>query len=127
MIAGASFLRALRRDGQRGQALVIGATLVLTLAALARDVPWLRVAAIAFTLLAIVLPALLELAVRSAFARGHLALAVRVSAARVLLMPGSGLGRQQSILEGLALLEQDGVEAALRHFRRLADEVDDVG
>jgi membrane associated rhomboid family serine protease len=44
-----------------------------------------------------------------------------------MLMPGAGLGRQQEILRGLALLERDGVDRALDHFRGLAGDTEDGG
>jgi membrane associated rhomboid family serine protease len=73
----------------------------------------------------VVLPWLLEIGARWAFARGYLIWVGRMSSLRASLMLGSGLARQMPIIEGLALLDRKGVDAALAHFRRLADEAED--
>lgn len=85
------------------------------------------VLAIGFATLVVVVPWILEAAARSLFARGKLRLAVWCAGARAMLMLGAGLGRQQEILRGLAVLERDGVDGALDHFRRLVSDAEDGG
>ncbi|MEM6992346.1 MAG: rhomboid family intramembrane serine protease [Myxococcota bacterium] len=128
-LAGMAFVRLLRRfePGQRGYLLVVGAVFSLTVGALVKADRFLAVVAVALTVLVVVVPWLLELLARVAFNRGRLTLAVRTAGLRSMLMPGAGLGRQQEILLGLAILERDGVDRALTHFRELADAAEDGG
>lgn len=115
-----ALLRAMRRQGgQRGYALVLALELALALAAMLRGDRYLGTVAIFLCALTVVLPALLERAARQMFALGRPRLAVRLTGLRALLMPGAGLGRQQQILDGFALLDRSGVDAALAHFRGL--------
>ncbi|HWB77862.1 MAG TPA: hypothetical protein VG755_23000, partial [Nannocystaceae bacterium] len=85
---------------------------------------FLGVVGLGLSVLAVAVPALLEAAARSAFARGRLRFAVWLCGVRTMLMPGAGLARQQEILRGLALLEQHGVDRALSHFRGLAGDAE---
>ena len=127
VIAGMAFVRLLRRfeAGQRGYMLIVGGVFLLSVGAALETDRFLGVVAVALTTLVVVMPWLLELAARTAFNRGRLTLAVRVAGLRATLMPGAGLGRQQAILHGLALLERDGVDKALSYFRDLADDAED--
>ena len=129
VLLGVTFVRLARRvePGQRGYVIVVAGVLALSLAALINGAAPLGVAAIAFAVIVVVIPWLLETAARAAFTRGRLGLAVNLAGVRATLMPGAGLGRQQEILRGLALLETKGVDRALAHFRGLADESDDGG
>jgi membrane associated rhomboid family serine protease len=115
-------LRTLRRPGggQRAYAAVLGVQLVLALSALVRDDRFTGAVAIGMCALTVGLPALLERLARQMFGLGRPRLAVRMSGLRAMLMPGAGLGRQQQILHGFALLDRDGVDAALAYFRGLA-------
>jgi len=126
IVCAATLVRLLRRsDGiGRGYAIVVGAGLVWAVLAIGGD-RFSGVIALASVILTVVLPWGLEHGARFAFARGHLVWLGRLSSVRAMLMPGSGLGRQLPIIEGLALLERKGVDAALGHFRRLADEAED--
>ena len=128
-LTGMAFIRLLRRfeAAQRGYLLVVGGVLALSIGAAVKADRFLSVVAIALGVLVVVMPWLLELLARMAFNRGRLTLAVRMAGLRAMLMPGAGLGRQQEILHGLALLERDGVDKALAHFRELADEAEDGG
>lgn len=128
-VAGMAFVRLLRRfeAGQRGYMIVVGAVFALSVGAAVKDDRFLGVVAVGLCTLVVVLPWILELLARIAFNRGRLAIAVRMAGLRAMLMPGAGLGRQQEILHGLALLERSGVDQALTHFRELADDADDGG
>jgi membrane associated rhomboid family serine protease len=129
VVSGMAFVRLLRRReaGQRGYLLLVGGALALALAALGRPERFIGIVAVSLTVLLVVMPWAFEALARLAFNRGRLGLAVRVAGLRATLMPGAGLGRQQEILHGLALLEQSGVDRALEHFRALADDADDGG
>lgn len=122
----ASLVRLLQRaEGiGRGYALLVGGELVFAVFCMGASRFWATVA-VALIAATVIVPWLLEAVSRWAFARGHLVWVARSSSLRASLMPGSGLARQLPILDGLALLEREGVEAALVHFRRLADEVED--
>jgi len=123
---GFALVRTLRRDTRgRGYAVFVAALLAVTIAAIVQGSRFLGVVAIGLGTIGVGLPWLLESGVRIAFGRGRLRTAVRLSGLRALLMPGAGLGRQQQILEGLALLEAGGVDQALAHFRGLADDADE--
>ena len=127
VIVGIDFVRLARKvdGGQRGYMLLVGALLGVCVLALVRGSVFLGVVAVALTIVAVVVPWLLETIARWSFGRGRLALAVRMAGLRALLMPGAGLSRQQEILQGLALLERDGVDRALAHFRELVDDTED--
>jgi membrane associated rhomboid family serine protease len=127
VLQGITLLRTLRRaDGdRRGYAIVVGGVLVLAVVSLTRDDRFLGSVAIGMSVLTVVLPWVLESVSRWAFARGRLSLAVRMAALRGILMPGSGLARQQQILDGIGLLEREGVDVALDYFRGLAHETED--
>src|SRR5690606_5792724 len=101
--------------------------LCLALVAMVQHSRYLAVVAIGIASVAVVFPWALEAAARSAFSRGRLSLAVWFAGVRALLMPGAGLGRQQEILRGLALLERAGVDRALDHFRHLVERTEDGG
>jgi membrane associated rhomboid family serine protease len=122
----AALVRLLRRsDGiGRGYALLVGVELLLAIFAMGGS-RFFGTVALSLVVVTVALPWLLEHVSRWAFARGHLAWVGRLSSLRASLMPGSGLSRQLPIIEGLALLDTKGVDAALAHFRRLADEADD--
>jgi len=128
-VAGMAFVRLLRRAevGQRGYLLLVGGVFSLSLAAAINADRFIAVVSVALTGLMVVAPWVLEIGARLAFNRGRLAIAVRLAGLRAILMPGAGLGRQQEILHGLAILERDGVEPALTHFRALADGAEDGG
>ena len=121
-----TLVRLLRRDEGmgRGYAILVGAQLIAAVLAMGTS-RFFGVAALALVVLTVAVPWVLEHASRWAFGRGRLAWVGRFSTLRAILMPGSGLSRQLPILQGLALLERRGVDAALAHFRRLADEADD--
>lgn len=129
VVSGMAFFRLLRRReaGQRGYLLLVGGALALSIAALGRPERFVGIVAVSLTVLLVVVPWGFEALARLAFNRGRLGLAVRVAGLRAMLMPGAGLGRQQEILHGLALLEESGVDRALDHFRALADDADDGG
>ncbi|MDC0719468.1 rhomboid family intramembrane serine protease [Nannocystis bainbridge] len=113
-------LRTIRRPGgPRGYAAVLGLQLVLAFTAIVYEDRYLGTVVICLCGLTVVAPALLERGARQMFALGRPRLAVRLSGLRAMLMPGAGLGRQQQILRGFALLDRDGVDAALAHFRGL--------
>ncbi|PRP99306.1 Rhomboid family protein [Enhygromyxa salina] len=126
----ATLVRLLRRrDGiGRGYSLVVGALLIfdlLAMGSLGESSRVLGVVALALVTVTVVLPWVLEHSSRWAFARGHLIWVGRLSSLRASLMPGSGLARQLPILEGLAVLDREGVDAALTHFRKLAEQAED--
>jgi membrane associated rhomboid family serine protease len=129
VLLGVTFVRLARRleAGQRGYMVLVGAVLAVSVAALARGSVFLGIVAIGFAVLAVIVPWVLEALARWSFSRGRLGLAVRLAGLRAVLMPGAGLSRQQEILHGLALLERDGVDGALDHFRGLASDTEDDG
>ncbi len=129
ILAGVTFAGHLRRGDprQRGYVFVLAGVLMLSIAAALQGDRFSSVIAISMVSLLVVLPWLLDLLVRASFARERLARAVRLAGWRTLLMPGAGLGRQQVILEGLAVLERRGVDGALSYFRSLAHETEDDG
>jgi membrane associated rhomboid family serine protease len=129
VLLGVTFVRLARRleAGQRGYTMLVAAVLTLSVAALARGSRFLGVVAVALAVLTVIVPWILEHLARWCFARGRLGVAVRLAGLRTVLMPGAGLSRQQEILQGLALLERDGVDRALDHFRGLADDTEDDG
>jgi membrane associated rhomboid family serine protease len=126
VVCASTLIRLLRRnDGiGRGYALVVGAQLLLAVLAMGGS-RFLGTVTLCLVSVTVVLPWLLELGSRWAFARGYLIWVGRMSSLRASLMLGSGLARQMPIIEGLALLDRKGVDAALGHFRRLADEAED--
>ncbi len=127
IVCAATLVRLLRRSEGigRGYALIVGAGLVGSVLAMGGG-RFFGVIVLALVLLTVIVPWVLEHASRWAFTRGRLAWVGRFSTLRAMLMPGSGLSRQLPILEGLALLDRKGVDAALAHFRRLADEAEDA-
>jgi hypothetical protein len=129
VVAGVTFARSIRRrdPGQRPYQLLVAAVCLLAIAALGESRPFLGVIAVSGALLLVIVPGIFEWLARVAFHRGRLAWAVRFAGWRAMLMPGAGLSRQQQILQGLALLEREGVDRALAHFRALADDTEDGG
>jgi hypothetical protein len=129
VMVGLTFARRVRRleSGQRGYMLLLAAVVCSSLVALGRGSRFLGVMAMAFAALTVLAPWVMEALARVAFSRGRLSLAVRMAGLRAMLMPGAGLSRQQEILRGLALLERDGVDQALGHFRGLAVDTEDGG
>jgi membrane associated rhomboid family serine protease len=127
IVCAATLVRLLRRSEGigRGYALIVGAGLVAAVLAMGGD-RFFGVIALALVVLTVIVPWVLEYGSRFAFSRGRLIWVARLSSSRSMLMPGSGLSRQLPILEGLALLDRKGVDAALAHFRRLADEAEDA-
>ncbi|MCX4245902.1 rhomboid family intramembrane serine protease [Paraliomyxa miuraensis] len=127
ILVGVVFAGQLRRGdpGQRGYVLVLATVLVLAVLAALRADRFLSIVAVSLGALVVVVPWLLDVAVRAAFGRERLALAVRLAGLRATLMLGAGLGRQQAILRGLAVLERQGVDGALSYFRTLAHETED--
>lgn len=128
-VVGLTLLRSSRRSETRprGHTWVLAAILGLTVVAVAESSRFIGIVAMALTVLVIAVPALLEWAARVFFGRGMLRLAVWAAGLRAVLMLGAGLGRQQQILRGLAVLEREGVDAAIRYFRGLANDTDDGG
>ncbi|MFV8753746.1 rhomboid family intramembrane serine protease [Nannocystaceae bacterium ST9] len=126
VLCAVTLVRLVRRSegAERGYSLLVGALLVGSVLALGQSA-FLGVVTLAVIGLTVILPWLLEHASRWAFARGRLSLTARLGIARATLMPGAGLDRQVPILEGIGLVERRGVDAALAHFRRLADQADD--
>lgn len=127
IVAGAAAAGQLRRGdpAQRGYLVVlVGVTIAAVVAALRAD-RFLSIVAVSLASLVVVAPWLLDVLVRVCFGRERLALAVRLSSLRALLMPGAGLHRQQAILHGLWLLERRGVDGALAYFRALVHDTDD--
>ncbi|MCA9711805.1 MAG: hypothetical protein KDK70_38570, partial [Myxococcales bacterium] len=108
IVAGVSFMGHLRRADarQRGYTLVLAGVLLVSIAAALRADRFWAVVSASLVVLVVLLPWGLDVLVRAAFGRERLALAVRLAGWRALLMPGSGLGRQQVILRGLAVLER---------------------
>lgn len=117
---GFALVRTLRRGDGRAYSLVLVGLLLAAVAALVQPSRFIGLVAIGLSILTVVVPAVLESAARWAFAGGRLGLAVSLFGVRAMLMPGAGLGRQREILEGLALLEREGVDRAIAHFRDLA-------
>ena len=127
VMLGITFVRLARRleSEQRGYMLLVALVLGLALGALAEESRFLGVVSISLGVLLVVVPWLLESLARGLFSWGKLRLAVALAGLRATLMPGAGLGRQQEILRGLALLEREGVDRALEHFRGLAEGTED--
>ena len=122
-----TLLRLVRRrdPGQRGYLLLVFAQLVLAGLAMVQGDRFLGAIALCLCGLTVGSPWLLERAARRSFALGWPRWAVRLTGLRTLLMPGAGLGRQQQILAGFALLDRRGATAALAHFRALLAESED--
>lgn len=119
-------LRTIRRPGgPRVYAAVLALQLVLTFTAIVYEDRYLGTVAICLCALTVIAPAALERGARQMFALGRPRLAVRLSGLRAMLMPGAGLGRQQQILRGFALLDRDGADAALAYFRGLVAAAED--
>jgi membrane associated rhomboid family serine protease len=127
IVVGVTFVGQLRRGdpGQRGYLVVLGGVSLVAVVAALRGDRFLSLVAVGLSLLVVVVPWLLDLLVRACFGRERLAWAVRLAGLRALLMPGAGLHRQQTILHGLLVLEQRGVDGALAYFRSLAHETED--
>lgn len=117
---GFVLVRTLRRGDGRAYSLVLAALLFASIAALVQPSRFLGLVAIGLSIATVVVPTILESVARWAFSAGRLGLAVSLFGVRAMLMPGAGLGRQRQILEGLALLEREGVDRAIGHFRDLA-------
>jgi membrane associated rhomboid family serine protease len=126
ILCAATLVRLLRRSEGigRGYSLIVGSGLITSILAMGGS-RFFGVIALSLVVLTVIVPWALEHASRFAFARGRLIWVARCSSLRATLMPGAGLSRQLPILEGLALLERKGVDVALGHFRRLADEAED--
>ncbi|GEM_PF-1563301 len=105
-------------------AVVVGVQLVAAVLAMGAS-RFFGVLVLGLVTVSVAIPWVLEQASRWAFGRGQLAWMARLSSLRVILMPGSGLEPQLPILEGLALLEREGVDAALVHYRRMAGEAEE--
>ncbi len=127
VVCAVALVRLVRRSegAERGYSILVGTLLVGCVIALGQSV-FVGTIALALTGLTVIAPWLLEHGSRWAFARGRLSLTARLGIARAMLMPGAGLDRQIPILEGIGLVERRGVDAALAHFRRLADQSDDA-
>ncbi len=127
IVLGMTLLRLVRRPSGTPVlfTMIIAAELAMAVAGLGPAAqPW-GIAAICLCGLTVIVPWLLEGAAKRLFGRGQMAMAVRVTGLRSMLMPGAGLARQQEILRGVSILEREGVDAALRHFRRLLQETED--
>ena len=129
VLLGVTFIRAARKldAGQRGYIVVLAAVLAVAVVAMAKESRYLGAVAMGLTVLVVLGPWVLEMGARAMFGRGKLRMAVWLAGARAMLMLGAGLERQQEILRGLALLERDGVDKALDHFRGLAGDTEDGG
>lgn len=129
IIVGVSFAGLVRRrdPGQRLYLMVVGGELLLCLGAVLGGDRFVSVVAVGLGTLVVVVPWALDLLVRTSFGRERLALAVRLAGLRSMLMPGAGLARQQAILQGLAVLERQGVDEALSYFRSRIHEAEDEG
>ncbi|MBK8236589.1 MAG: hypothetical protein IPK74_13630 [Deltaproteobacteria bacterium] len=123
---GFALVRALRRMEAQGPgyAALVGAILALDVVAMLQASRFVGVLALGLATVAVAVPHVLEWLARWAFGRGRLRVAVGLCGVRAVLMPGAGLARQQEILRGLALLESDGVDRALGHFRGLAGDAE---
>ncbi|MCR9165238.1 MAG: rhomboid family intramembrane serine protease [Nannocystaceae bacterium] len=128
-MVGLTLLRSSRgaQTRPRGYTWVLAAILALTVLAVAEGSRFIGVVAMALAVLIVAVPAALEWAARVFFGRGMLRWAVWAAGLRSMLMLGAGLGRQQQILSGLAVLEREGVDAAIVYFRGLANDTDDGG
>jgi membrane associated rhomboid family serine protease len=124
-----TLVRGLRRGEILGRGYLMWVSLLLLVAviSIARNDAFVGVVAVGLSALSVVVPWGLELAARGAFGARRLALGVLLSRFRAMLMPGSALQRQLELMEGLAALERDGVDAALGHFRAMARETEDEG
>jgi membrane associated rhomboid family serine protease len=132
IVQAATLVRALRGDGsiQRGYAFVVGGVLGLAVLAMGQEERFLGIIAIALCALTVIIPGALALLSKRAFRRGRFASVAVLSHLRATLMPGAGLSRQLPVVDGLAVLERDGVDAALEHFREIVKEAaehDDTG
>lgn len=127
VLLGIYLVRSMRTHDGVGRLYLVWIALLLAGAAVAvfEDDRFLGALAVGLTTVSVVVPWMLEAAIRTCFRTQRLALAVRLSRWRALLMPGSMLGHRLVLLEGLSILEQRGVDAALSHFRTLAAETDD--
>jgi len=127
VIQALTFVRLVRRPdlAQRGYLLVILGGFVLAVIAMLREDRFLGVIAMGMCVLTVVIPWMVDVLARRAFSAGRAAMAVRLAGIRATLMPGAGLSRQRELLRGLALLELQGVDAALAHLQRLAGQTED--
>ena len=127
IILGMTLLRLFRRPNGTPLifALLIAAELAMAVAGLGSTTRSWGIAAISLCTLTVVVPWLLEGVAKRLFSRGHMAMAVRLTGLRAMLMPGSGLARQQEILRGVSILDRQGVDAALQHFRGLLQATED--
>jgi len=127
IVLGMTLLRLLRRPNGTPLifAVLIAGELGMAIAGLgATTRPW-GIAAICLCVLTVIVPWFLEGAAKRLFGRGQMTMAVRLTGLRAMLMPGSGLARQQEILCGVSILHREGVDPALRHFRKLLQATED--
>lgn len=113
-------------ESERGYMLIVMALFGAALVAAGTSSMFWGVVVLSLSVLLVVVPAVLETWARNAFSRSKLRRAVGLASLRAIFMPGAGLSRQQAILEGLAVLERDGVDAAVRYFRDLAEDADEA-
>ncbi len=128
ILLGLTLLRLVRRrdPSQRGYLALVAGELVLGTVAMLQDNRFVGAAVVCLCGLTVALPWVLERAARQTFAIGRPRLAVGLTGLRALLMPGAGLGRQQQILAGFALLDRRGPDAALAHYRGMVTEAEDT-
>lgn len=126
LIASVAFVRLLGRvGGRQGYLGVLALVMVLLGFGLVRGDRALGFAGMALCTLTVIVPGLLGSLSQMALQRGKTRLAVRLSSLRAVLMPGASLGRQQELMEGMAAVESEGIEAALAHFEALAQGTED--
>ncbi|TPV92973.1 MAG: rhomboid family intramembrane serine protease [Myxococcales bacterium FL481] len=127
LLLAVTLARLLRRGGQWGYALVVAGSFVAGVVGFGQDSRFWGAIAVCMTALTVVAPWMLDGLSRWAHGRGRLAWAVRLMGIKSLLMPGAGLSRQQQILRGVILLEQQGVDAAIAYLRDLAEASEHEG
>jgi membrane associated rhomboid family serine protease len=122
-----TLVRLLRGGEAVGRAhlLWVGFLLFFSAGAVVEDDRFVGLVCVGLTVASVIVPWLLEIAVRAAFGTGRLRLGVMLSSWRAILMPGAGLGAQLPLLRGLAVLEREGVDAAVAYFRALASATED--
>ncbi len=127
VLLGIHLVRIVRGHEALGRLYLLWLASLLAAAAIAvfDDDRFVGGVAIGLTVISVILPWMLEAGARAAFSAHRLVLAVELSRWRAVLMPGAMLGTRMPLLEGLAVLEREGVDAALNHFRGLANETED--